>query len=61
MYFYFNLQEAKKLSSVKFWATIFFITPIVIFTSFLLYKYIEKPFMNFSKRINYENSQQKVD
>lgn len=64
MYFYFNLQEAKNLSSVKFWATIFFITPIVIFTSFLLYKNIEKPFMNFSKRINYENyvnRQQKVD
>lgn len=54
MYFYYTLEEAKYLSPTKFCTTIFIITPIVVFTSFLSYKSIEKPCMNFSRRISVE-------
>lgn len=51
MYFYYNLEEAKSLSPTQFWTTIFIITPIVVITSFLSYKNIEKPCMNYSKKL----------
>ena len=54
MYFYYNLEEAKNLSPTEFCITIFIITPIVVFTSFLSYKNIEKPCMNYSKKISVE-------
>lgn len=55
MYFFYNIENAKKLSPTVFCLTIFIITPVVVFTSFLFYKNIEKPCLNFSKRINYNN------
>jgi peptidoglycan/LPS O-acetylase OafA/YrhL len=51
MYFYYNLEEAKNLSPTQFWTSIFIITPIVVITSFLSYKNIEKPCMNYSKKL----------
>lgn len=54
MYFYYNLEVAKNLSPTQFCITIFIITPIIVFTSFLSYKNIEKPCMNYSKRISKE-------
>lgn len=49
MNFYFGLEKASNLSPLKFCLTIFSITPFVVFVSFLSYRYIEKPFMNYSK------------
>ncbi len=54
MYFYYNLEEANSLSPTQFWTTIFIITPIVVITSFISYKNIEKPCMNYSKKISYK-------
>ena len=51
MYFYFGIEDASQLSVSHFCYAIFFITPILVLTSFLTYKYIEKPFMNYSKKI----------
>jgi peptidoglycan/LPS O-acetylase OafA/YrhL len=51
MYFYFNLEQANNLTSEQFCISIFIITPIVVITSFISYKIVEKPFMNYSKKI----------
>lgn len=51
MFFYFNLDKAKQLSSTNFCITIFIITPIIVITSYLTHKYIEMPFINYSKKI----------
>jgi peptidoglycan/LPS O-acetylase OafA/YrhL len=55
MYFFFSLEEAKKLTPVNFYITILSITPILVFICFLTYNYIEKPFMNFSKKLISKN------
>ncbi|MFK7050306.1 acyltransferase [Flavobacterium davisii] len=54
MFFYYGLEEAEKMSPIKFYSIIFFITPIVVLISFLYYKIIEKPFIDYSKKINYD-------
>ncbi len=51
MYFGYGLEKAAKLSPMQFCLTIFFITPFVVGISFLGYKYIERPFMNMSKKL----------
>jgi peptidoglycan/LPS O-acetylase OafA/YrhL len=51
MYFVIHLEEAKELSVLEFWSTVFVITPFVVVVSFISFKYIEKPYMNYSKRI----------
>ena len=52
MYFTYGLQEAANLSPSKYCIIIFVTTPFVVSISFLTYKTIEKPFMDYSKRIN---------
>jgi peptidoglycan/LPS O-acetylase OafA/YrhL len=59
MYFYFHLEEAKKMSPWEFCITIFIITPIVVLTSFLCYKSIEKPSMKYSKKISLKKQNNK--
>jgi Predicted acyltransferases len=49
-HFGFGIEVAKALSPVKFWVIIFLITPILVFVSFLTFKYIEKPAIEFSKK-----------
>lgn len=51
MYFSIGFENAANMSPIKFWITIFFITPILIIISFISYQKIEKPFINFSKKI----------
>ncbi|WP_264522452.1 acyltransferase family protein [Flavobacterium sp. N1994] len=60
MYFYFGLETAANLSATEFCLTIFSITPIVVFISFLSFKNIEKPCMNFSKRINVDKIKHRI-
>jgi len=45
-----DVEGVKNLSPIEFWIIIFLITPILVFTSFLTFKYIEKPALEFSKR-----------
>lgn len=52
MYFFYGLQEAANLSSNKYCMLIFITTPFVVLISFITYKTIERPFMDYSKRIN---------
>jgi peptidoglycan/LPS O-acetylase OafA/YrhL len=54
MYFYFTFDEAKKLSPSNFCIIIFILTPILVLISYITYNYIEKPFINYSKRINFK-------
>lgn len=51
MYFYYTLGKAKYLSPVEFCTTIFIMTPIIVLISFLLYRNIEKPFIDYSKKL----------
>ena len=51
MYFFIHIEEAKNLSVIEFWATIFVITPLVVVISFLLFRYVETPYISYSKRI----------
>ncbi len=48
-YWGFGLENVKNLSSPAYCAVVFAITPLVVFISFLGYKYIEKPFMEKAK------------
>jgi len=48
-YWGFGLENAKNLSSPAYCAVVFAITPLVVFISFLGFKYIEKPFMEKAK------------
>ncbi len=57
-YFYFGIEKASKLSATKFCLTIFLITPIIVVTSFLLYKFIEKPCLNYYKKSNFNKIKQ---
>lgn len=52
MYFIFGLEEAANLSPLKYSLLIFITTPFVVLLSFITYITIEKPFMDYSKRIN---------
>lgn len=51
MHFWFGIEKAARLSPIAFCFTIFAITPIVVVLSFICYRNIEKPCMDFSKRI----------
>jgi peptidoglycan/LPS O-acetylase OafA/YrhL len=57
MYFFFSLEEAKKLTPLNFYFTILVITPILVFICFSTYNYIEKPFINLSKKLISKNKQ----
>lgn len=50
-YFGFGIDKAKQLSESQYCLIIFSITPIVVIASFLGYRFIEKPFMDLSKKI----------
>lgn len=50
-YFGFGLENIKKLSPAEYSFVVFLITPIVVLSSFFGFKYIEKPFMEKSKKI----------
>lgn len=50
-YFGFGIDKSKQLSELQYCLIIFSITPIVVMASFLGYKFIEKPFMDLSKKI----------
>ncbi|MCJ1805886.1 MULTISPECIES: acyltransferase family protein [Flavobacterium] len=54
LYFGFSLEVVEKMPPSTFCSIIFLITPIIILTSFLSYRNIEKPFMDYSKKINYD-------
>ncbi|MNL01609.1 Acyltransferase family protein [compost metagenome] len=49
-YFGIGLEKAKMFTGSKYCIIIFLITPIVIMVSFVGYKFIEKPFMETSKK-----------
>ncbi|WP_289058155.1 acyltransferase [uncultured Flavobacterium sp.] len=49
-YFGFGLENAKKLTPLQYCLTVFLITPIVVILSFIGYRFIEKPFMEISKK-----------
>ncbi|WP_395065452.1 acyltransferase family protein [Flavobacterium sp.] len=50
-YFGFGMEASKQFSQIQYCLIIFSITPIVVLVSFLGYKFIEKPFMDLSKKI----------
>jgi peptidoglycan/LPS O-acetylase OafA/YrhL len=50
--FGFGVEKVKQFSELEYSLFIFSITPIVVVLSFLGFKYVEKPFMNQSKKIN---------
>lgn len=52
IYFGIGTEEIKHYNSLKYCLLIFSITPIVVILSFLGYKFIEKPFMEKSKKFN---------
>jgi len=54
MYFCLTLEKAQNLSPLNFCILIYVLTPILVFISYITYSYIEKPFINFSKRINFK-------
>ena len=49
-YFGIGLEKAKQFTPFEYCLVIFSITPIVVFISFLGFKYIEKPFMDRAKK-----------
>ncbi|MCI9845389.1 acyltransferase family protein [Flavobacterium pectinovorum] len=49
-YFGFGLEEAKTLSASEFCVVVFLVTPVVVILSFVCYRFIEKPFMEISKK-----------
>lgn len=49
-YFGFGLENAKKLTPLQYCLIVFLITPIVVIVSFVGYRFIEKPFMEISKK-----------
>lgn len=51
-YFGIGIEKAKYLSPTEYCGIIFLITPLVVVFSFLGYRYIEKPFMDYAKKIN---------
>jgi len=51
-HFGFGMEKSKMLSPTQFYGLIFLITPVLVLISFLGFNYIEKPFINLSKRIN---------
>lgn len=50
-YFFLGFEKANLLSPLHYSLIIFSITPVLVFISFLGYKYIEKPFIDKSKNI----------
>lgn len=50
IYFCFGMQNVKLFSDLEYNLLIFTITPIIVIISFLGFKYIEKPFMDYSKK-----------
>lgn len=50
-YFGFGLDKIKLLAPLEYCFVIFLITPVLVFISFLGFKYIEKPFMDKSKNL----------
>jgi len=50
-YFGFGLETVKKMTPLQYCFLVFSITPFVVLISFLGFKFIEKPFMDRSKRI----------
>lgn len=50
-YFGFGLENITKLTPSEYSLVVFLITPIVVLSSFLAFKYIEKPFMDKSKKM----------
>lgn len=50
-YFGFGMEASKQFSEFQYCLIIFSITPLVVILSFLGYKFIEKPFMDLSKKI----------
>ena len=53
MYFGFGIDKVKLFSPLEYCGIIFMITPIVVIVSFLGFKFIEKPFMDLSKKIKF--------
>lgn len=51
LYFGFGLKPAAQLSPLAYCLTVFVITPFVVILSFITYRIIEKPCMDFSKKI----------
>ncbi|MFC0781164.1 acyltransferase family protein [Flavobacterium sp. HJSW_4] len=54
-YFGFGLERAKMLTASEYCMIVFLITPIVVIVSFAGYKFIEKPFMEISKKHTTKN------
>jgi peptidoglycan/LPS O-acetylase OafA/YrhL len=52
LYLGFGLEKVKQFSEFEYASLIFIITPLVVLLSHLGFKYIEKPFMNKSKKIS---------
>ncbi|MES2591411.1 MAG: acyltransferase [Bacteroidota bacterium] len=50
-YFGFGLDKIKLLSPLEYNLVIFLTTPVLVFVSFLGFRYIEKPFMDKSKKL----------
>ena len=46
-----GFEKAKTFTPIEFSAIIFLLTPVVVLASFVGYRYIEKPFMEISKKI----------
>src|SRR5690606_3807599 len=51
LYFYYDLEEARKMSPAEFCSVMIVVTPLVVCVSFLSYQLIEKPCMNYSKQL----------
>jgi peptidoglycan/LPS O-acetylase OafA/YrhL len=60
MYFFIGLETAKTLSPFYYCLSIFFITPFVVILSYISYIKIEKPFMDYSKKINIESIKKSI-
>src|SRR5690606_25831441 len=60
IYFLVHLNNAKNLSVLEFWEMIFVVTPFVVIVSFRLFRFIEKPYMDYSKRILPKNGVSKT-
>lgn len=47
----FGIEAAKGLGVIEFWVIIFFTTPLVVIISYLTFNYIEKPALEYSKKM----------
>jgi len=54
----FGLEETKSLSQLEYCFFIFSISPFVVLTSFLTFRFIEDPFMKMGKKITKKNKPQ---